>query len=225
MFRSTFVARSVPFSPRNLFAVFAVLLTVAALSIAITPQALAFPPNVPSKSTAQSELNSLTVRSEESMTGYSRDRFPHWHAVSGNCNTREMVLKRDADYVTVGSDCYPTSGKWYSYYDGVVRYSPSQISIDHVVALAEAWRSGAKHWTTSRRESFANDLNGPQLIAVTTEVNSSKGDRDPASWAPPRYGARCAYSKFWIHTKYRWDLHLQSSEKSALQSMLNTCSY
>ena len=97
--------------------------------------------------------------------------------------------------------------------------------IDHVVALAEAWRSGAQHWTTSRRQSFANDLSGPQLIAVTDNVNQAKGDQDPSTWQPPRSGARCAYSKWWIHTKYRWGLHLQSAEKSALQSMLNTCAY
>lgn len=203
---------------------FAVLLAVT-VSITTAPAALAFPPDVPPKSQVQSELSSLTVRSEGSMTGYSRDKFPHWIAVSGNCNTRETVLKRDGKNVTVDGACYPTSGSWYSHYDGVTRYSPSQISIDHIVALAEAWRSGASGWTTERRKAFANDLKGPQLIAVTTEVNSSKGDRDPASWKPPRSSAYCAYSKFWIHTKYRWGLHLQSAEKSALQSMLNTCSY
>lgn len=136
-----------------------------------------------------------------------------------------MVLKRDGTNVTTNSDCYPTSGSWYSHFDGITRYSASDISIDHIVALAEAWRSGAASWTTDRRRAFANDLNGPQLIAVTIEVNSSKGDRDPSAWKPPRTGAYCAYSKFWIHTKYRWGLHLQSAEKSALQSMLNTCSY
>lgn len=210
---------------RSWFVLTVAVVLVVAAAVLNAPAAVAFPPNVPSKSTAQYELSRLTVRSELSMDGYSRDKFPHWHSVSGNCNTREMVLKRDADYVNVGADCYPDSGRWYSYYDGAVRYSASQISIDHIVALAEVWRSGAKNWSTSRREAFANDLNGPQLIAVTTEVNSSKGDRDAASWRPPRYEARCAYAKFVIHTKYRWGLHLQSSEKTALQSMLGGCSY
>jgi hypothetical protein len=158
------------------------------------------------------------------MTGYSRDLFPHWIDQGNSCNTREVVLKRDADSVTVGSDCYPTSGRWYSYYDGAIWSQPSDLDIDHVVALAEAWRSGARNWTTSKRQGFANDLSGPQLIAVTDNVNQSKGDQDPSTWQPPRTGARCAYSKWWIHTKYRWGLHLQSSEKTALQSMLNTCS-
>lgn len=210
---------------RRLVAVVAAVLTFAAVSVAIAPSALAYPPDVPPKSQVQSELNALSVRSEGSMTGYSRDKFPHWHTVSGTCNTREYVLKRDADYVTVGADCYPTSGKWYSYYDGASWYNPSDVDIDHVVALAEAWRSGASSWTTSRRESFANDVSGPQLIAVTDDVNQAKGDKDPSAWKPPRSSFHCAYSKFWIHTKYRWGLHLQSTEKSALQTMLNTCSY
>ncbi|RBM16770.1 hypothetical protein DI005_24525 [Prauserella sp. PE36] len=216
-------------SPRNslsgLLTVAVAVLLFAAGSIVCVPSAVALPPGTPSKATAQSQLNSLSVRSQESMTGYSRDRFPHWITISGTCNTRETVLKRDADSVTVGSDCYPTSGRWYSYYDGAVWYQASDLDIDHIVPLAEAWRSGASHWTTSKRQSFANDLNGPQLIAVTDNVNQAKGDQDPSTWQPPRSGARCAYAKWWIHTKYRWGLHLQSSEKSALQSMLNSCSY
>lgn len=213
-------------APRRSWSVLLAAFTVAiAASVTNAPAAFAFPPDVPPKAQVQSELNSLTVRTEGSMTGYSRDKFPHWNTVSGTCNTREMVLKRDGTNVTTNSDCYPTSGSWYSHFDGITRYSASDISIDHIVALAEAWRSGAASWTTDRRRAFANDLNGPQLIAVTIEVNSSKGDRDPSAWKPPRTGAYCAYSKFWIHTKYRWGLHLQSAEKSALQSMLNTCSY
>lgn len=210
---------------RRLAAVFSTLVVLAAVSVAIAPSALAFPPDVPSKSQVQSELNALTVRTEGSMTGYSRDKFPHWHTVTGACNTREMVLKRDGTNVVTDSACYPTSGSWWSHYDGATWYNPSDVDIDHVVALAEAWRSGASSWTTSRRESFANDLDGPQLIAVTDDVNQAKGDKDPSAWKPPRAGAHCAYSKFWIHTKYRWGLHLQSAEKSALQTMLNTCSY
>lgn len=199
------------------------VLVLSAVFLYERPTTWAVPPNTPSKSTAQSELNSLTVQSEGSMDGYSRDKFPHWSNQGDGCNTRQVVLKRDAD--NYSGSCPVTSGKWYSYYDGITVESPSEIDIDHIIPLAEAWRSGASSWTTEKRESFANDLDGPQLIAVTSSVNRSKGDQDPSTWKPPRSGAHCAYAKWWIHTKYRWGLHLQSSEKSALQSMLNTCSY
>jgi hypothetical protein len=196
----------------------------AALSVTLVSPAAATPPNIPSKSTAQSELNALTVAAEGSMTGYSRSLFPHWIIISGSCDTRETVLKRDGTSVTVDSSCYPTSGRWYSPYDGATWTNPADVDIDHVVPLAEAWRSGASAWTTSKRQSFANDLTYPQLIAVTDNVNQAKGDQDPSTWQPPLSSYRCTYAKMWIRSKYHWGLKLQSSEKTALQSMLNTCS-
>lgn len=198
-------------------------LAVMACTTLAPPSAQATPPGIPSKTTAQSELNALTVATEGSMTGYSRDKFPHWITVSGSCNTREMVLKRDGTNVSTGTDCYPISGSWYSPYDGATWTSPADVDIDHIVPLAEAWRSGASSWTTAKRQSFANDLTHPQLIAVTDNVNQSKGDKDPSSWKPPRTAYYCTYSKMWIQSKSTWGLKLQSAEKTALQSMLNTC--
>lgn len=207
---------------KSLMFIFALLLSFTALQF--DPQtASALPPGTPSKSDAQSQLNSLTVKSEDSMSGYSRNLFPHWSSQGNGCDTRQLVLQRDADYYS--GNCPVTSGKWYSYFDGVTVYSPSEIDVDHIVPLAEAWRSGASSWTTEKRKEFANDLSGPHLIAVTASVNRSKGDQDPSTWQPPRSGAHCGYAKWWINTKYTWDLSLQSSEKSSLQTMLNTCSY
>ncbi|MFI7492935.1 HNH endonuclease family protein [Micromonospora echinaurantiaca] len=203
--------------------VMAMVAGVGLISVGSTPAA-ATPPGIPSKATAQSQLNALRVAAQGSTSGYSRDLFPHWITISGSCNTREQVLKRDGTSVVVDSSCAATSGRWYSPYDGATWYAASDVDIDHVVPLAEAWRSGANSWTTSRRQSFANDLTRPQLIAVTDNVNQAKGDQDPSTWQPPRSAYRCTYSKMWITVKYSWGLSLQSSEKSALQSMLNTCS-
>ncbi|TDL31073.1 HNH endonuclease [Jeotgalibacillus sp. S-D1] len=207
---------------KSMMFVFALLLSLASFQFDL-PSASAIPPETPSKSAAQTQLNSLTVEPESSMSGYSRDKFPHWSGQGSGCDTRQLVLQRDADYYS--GTCPVTSGKWYSYFDGVIVNSPSEIDIDHVVPLAEAWRSGASSWTTEKSREFANDLNGPQLIAVTASVNRSKGDQDPSTWQPPRAGAHCGYAKWWINTKYRWDLSLQSAEKSSLQTMLNSCSY
>ncbi|WP_433314279.1 HNH endonuclease family protein [Micromonospora sp. CA-269861] len=195
----------------------------ACLAVVSAQPALATPPGIPSKATAQSQLNALTVATQGSTSGYSRDLFPHWITVSGSCNTREQVLKRDGTSVVVDSSCAATSGRWYSPYDGATWTAAADVDIDHVVPLAEAWRSGANSWTTSRRQSFANDLTRPQLIAVTDNVNQSKGDQDPSTWQPSLASYRCTYSKMWITVKYSWGLTLQSSEKSALQGMLNTC--
>ncbi|MEU8182055.1 DUF1524 domain-containing protein [Micromonospora sp. NPDC049047] len=201
----------------------AVVASAGLVGVSAQP-ASATPPGIPSKATAQSQLNALTVATEGSSSGYSRDLFPHWITISGSCNTREQVLKRDGTSVVVDSSCAATSGRWYSPYDGATWSAASDVDIDHVVPLAEAWRSGANSWTTSRRQSFANDLSRPQLIAVTDNVNQSKGDQDPSTWQPSLSSYRCTYSKMWITVKYNWGLRLQSSEKSALQAMLNTCS-
>lgn len=183
----------------------------------------ATPPNIPSAATAASELAALTVASESHQDSYDRDLFPHWITISGTCNARETVLKRDGTNVVVDSSCAPTSGSWRSPYDGATWTAASDVDIDHVVPLAEAWRSGAWAWTTSRRQSFANDLNFPQLWAVTDNVNQAKGDDDPAAWRPPLTSFHCTYARAWIRVKHAWGLTLQSSEKSALNSMLATC--
>ena len=200
-----------------------VLVAAATLTFGFVSPALATPPNIPSVDTARSELASLTVASESTQTGYSRDLFPHWITQSGTCNTREVVLKRDGTNVVTDSACAATSGSWKSPYDGATWTLASDIDIDHVVPLSEAWKSGAASWTTSRRQAFANDLSGPQLIAVTDNVNQAKGDKDPAAWKPPLTSYYCTYAKMWVRTKKNWGLTLQSSEKTALTGMLNTC--
>jgi hypothetical protein len=202
--------------------VVAVCLSLLVMLVSPAP-ADALPPGIPSASAARTQLNALTVRAEGSSSGYSRDLFPHWSTVSGACDTRETVLRRDGSGVTVDSSCRATGGSWFSVYDGITETAASDIDIDHVVPLAEAWRSGASGWSTARREDFANSLGTAQLVAVTDNSNQSKGDRDPAAWRPTRASFHCTYARMWIGAKYSWGLSLQSAEKTALQSMLNTC--
>ena len=206
------------------------LLTLSIATVAATTAwvvgagpALAYPPDPPSASTAQTQLASLTVRAEGSSTGYSRDKFPHWHTVSGTCDTRDVVLKRDGIGVTVDSNCEPTAGRWYSVYDATYITDDSAVDIDHIVPLSEAWKSGASSWTTAKREGFANNLSIAQLIAVSASSNRSKGDKDPASWKPTNTSVHCIYAREWIWVKYTYQLTLQSTEKTALQQMLAAC--
>ncbi|TCP54152.1 uncharacterized protein DUF1524 [Tamaricihabitans halophyticus] len=202
-------------------------LTVVALSgglvLGLAPAASAVPPNIPDTETAQTMLTELEVAPDGSMDGYDRDEFPHWSTVSDNCNTREEVLKRDGEGVEVGEDCYPTSGSWFSPFDGETRSEPSDISIDHMVPLANAWRTGAAEWTRDKREQFANDLDDPQLIAVTPESNGAKGDSSPDEWKPEVREHWCDYGKSWIAVKDKWQLTVNEAEKGALEEMLGTC--
>ncbi|MGW7051333.1 HNH endonuclease family protein [Streptomyces sp. NPDC054887] len=205
-------------------AVLAASAALAGTSVLLTaPTAQASPPTPVSAATARTYLAGLTERAEGSSTGYSRDKFPHWITQSGTCNTREVVLKRDGVNVQQDSSCAAVSGSWYSEYDGATWTLASDLDIDHVVALAEAWRSGASGWTTSQRQAFANDLTRPQLIAVTDNVNQAKSDLDPAEWLPSRTAYRCTYARMWVHVKHHWNLSVDSAEKSALQGVLNAC--
>ncbi|MEU0836650.1 HNH endonuclease family protein [Streptomyces sp. NPDC005969] len=195
----------------------------ATTGLLTAPTAEAAMPTPVSAATARTYLSELTVSAEGSSTGYSRDKFPHWITQSGTCNTREVVLKRDGTNVAQDSSCAAVSGSWYSEYDGATWTAASDLDIDHMVPLAEAWRSGASSWTTAQRQAYANDLTRPQLIAVTDNVNQSKGDQDPAEWLPSRTAYRCTYVRAWVHVKHYYNLTVDSAEKSALQSVLNGC--
>ncbi|MFB6617700.1 HNH endonuclease family protein [Streptomyces sp. NPDC056367] len=197
---------------------------LAALTALVNaPTAQAAPPTPISAAAARAYLATATPQAEGSGSGYSRDLFPHWSTVSGTCNTRETVLKRDGVNVVTDSSCASVSGSWYSEYDGATWTAASDLDIDHVVALSEAWRSGASSWTTSKRQQFANDLTRPQLIAVTDNVNQAKGDLDPAEWMPSRTAYRCTYARMWVHVKQYWGLSMDSAEKTALVNVLNGC--
>ncbi|MFD9425283.1 MULTISPECIES: HNH endonuclease family protein [unclassified Streptomyces] len=205
-------------------AVAAASAALAATSALLTaPTAQAAMPTPVSAATARTYLGELTVGAEGSSSGYSRDKFPHWITQSGACNTREVVLKRDGTNVQQDSSCAAVSGSWYSEYDGATWTVASDLDIDHMVPLAEAWRSGASGWTTAQRQSFANDLTRPQLIAVTDNVNQSKSDKDPGEWLPSRSAYLCTYARAWVHVKHYYDLSVDATEKSALQATLNNC--
>lgn len=205
----------------------AVLAASAALAattgLLTAPSAQAAMPTPVAASTARTYLSQLTVQAEGSSSGYSRDKFPHWITQSGACDTREVVLKRDGTNVSQNSSCAAVSGSWYSEYDGATWTAASDVDIDHMVPLAEAWRSGAAAWTTAQRQAYANDLTRPQLIAVTDNVNQSKGDKDPASWMPSRAAYKCTYARAWVHVKHYYGLTVDSAEKTALQSALSGC--
>ncbi|KAL7625902.1 hypothetical protein AAE478_005126 [Parahypoxylon ruwenzoriense] len=187
------------------------------------PMPMPTPPGIPSASSARSQLNGLIVATATDDGTYNRDLFPTWDTISGTCNTREYVLKRDGTGVVVGSDCYPTSGSWKSPYDGATWTAPSDLDIDHMVPLKNAWISGANKWTTAKREQFANDIDRPQLWAVTDNVNSAKGDKSPDKWKPPLTSFYCTYASAYVAVKSYWDLSVTSAEKSALSGMLSTC--
>ncbi|KAK4446649.1 hypothetical protein QBC34DRAFT_469140 [Podospora aff. communis PSN243] len=194
------------------------------LLLATTVAVSATPPGIPSLSQAQSSLSTLRVRPRSSATTYNRTLFPHWKTHSGPCNIREYVLVRDGtNVVTSSTTCAATSGTWFSPYDNKTWTRASDVDIDHMVPLANAWASGADAWTTARREGFANDVEGPQLWVVTDSVNQGKGDRGPEVWRPGVEGFWCVYARSWVGVKAKWGLSVTEGEREALVGMMGGC--
>lgn len=176
-----------------------------------------------SPETALDQLDELLIQDEHE-DGYDRSLFPHWDSgVEGTCTTRQVVLKHQGEDVQTGDDCQPVSGTWTSTYDNETFTDPGEVDIDHLVALGEAWRSGAHAWTTQERQQFANDLDSPQLWAVSASSNRSKGDADPADWMPPNQDVHCEYVTAWIEVKHTWDLTVDPDEEQALHQTLQKC--
>ena len=158
---------------------------------------------------------------EERIGGYDRKLFKHWVDANGNGkNTRAEVLIAESLVSVQFSSTGKTvsTGKWLSLYDGETWTKASDVDVDHVVALAEAWRSGAWKWSSSRRQSYANDLGVAwTLRAVTDNVNQSKSDDDPTYWLPPLESANCVYLTEWVAVKIRWKLTVDAEERQSIR--------
>jgi len=158
---------------------------------------------------------------EERIGGYKRSLFKHWVDANGNGkNTRAEVLIAESlvpvRFTSTGKTV--STGKWLSLYDGETWTKASDVDVDHVVALAEAWRSGAWKWSSSRRQSYANDLDVAwTLRAVTDDVNQSKSDSDPTNWLEISAPAVCVYLTEWVAVKIRWKLSVDAEERQSIR--------
>ena len=173
--------------------------------------------------TALSVLSTIAVQNEYK-TGYSRSLFKHWIDANGNgCDTREEVLIAESQSKPQvdAYGCKVIEGDWLSPYDNVMHTNPSDLDIDHMVPLKEAWDSGAWNWTAAQRQTFANDLSDPRaLIAVTAGQNRSKSDRDPSNWIPPQKSYVCTYLSEWVAIKAKWKLSMDQSEFGRIKNLL-----
>ena len=177
---------------------------------------------------ALAALNNLEVKGRAPKTGYARSQFPHWSDPDRNgCDARNDTLKRDLTNVTykVGTrDCKVIAGQLLDPFSGkVITFSTTKvvIDIDHVVALSNAWQTGAAYFDKSKRTQIANDpLN---LLAVDSKLNRQKGDGDAATWLPPSKAFRCEYVARQVAVKAKYGLWVTQPEKVAIDKILSTC--
>ena len=182
--------------------------------------------------TAVDVVEMLAVKGRAPKTGYARDQFgTAWKDVDHNgCDTRNDILNRDLIsiiYKVSSQDCVvmsgvlidPYSGETISFLRGVT--TSSDVQIDHVVALSNAWQTGAFKLTIEKRTALANDpLN---LLAVKGRLNSQKGAGDAATWLPPKKSYRCSYVARQVAVKFKYGLWLTAPEKAAILKLLQPC--
>lgn len=189
------------------------------------------PSSTPAAGDPHTLLDQLTVAPSRPLTGYSRSQYGQaWtddvDVLLGRngCDTRNDQLKLAAQPGTVrtkpGSHGRKvTAGTWTSPYTGQTITDRTKVSIDHVVPLAQSWRSGAQTWTARQRQNFANDP--LELLPVDTASNASKGDSTPDQWVPATN--RCFYARRWIIVKATYHLSATAPETAALTELLTTC--
>ena len=174
-------------------------------------------------------IATLAVKGRAPKTGYTREQFgTAWKDIDGNsCDTRNDILKRDLVAQVYKDRCIIISGVLLDPYSGesidfVRGVSTSlAVQIDHVVALSNAWQTGAFKLTVEKRTAFANDpLN---LLAVKGKLNSQKSDGDAATWLPPKKSYRCEYVARQVAVKAKYGLWLTAPEKAAIVKIIATC--
>lgn len=196
-----------------------------------TPEPTDDAPNVPGKKgEALRWLGQLRVKRWDRDVGYDREtKFGYpWEDVDGNgCDTRNDILARDFRTVTSTDGCIVYRGVLHDMYTGkLIRFTRGTttslaVQVDHVVALHNAWLTGAQKLTQGMRVAFANDpLN---LEAVDGPTNLSKSDDDASWWLPPKRSSRCEYVARQISVKREYQLWVTADEKIAMQSVLATC--
>ena len=171
-------------------------------------------------------------KGSESVPQYSRDQFgQRWADVDRNgCDTRNDVLKRDLHDLQMkrsSPQCVVVSGVLDDPYTGRQidfqrgEDSSEAVQIDHVVALANAWKSGAWQWDAARRQDFANDPFN--LLAVDGAANQDKGASSADQWLPSNSAYQCAYVQRQIAVKASWGLGVTRAEKKVMTSVLERC--
>lgn len=215
------------------------ILTITLLVLGINPDFLQETPQVaPPPTDVLSEvqnseraievLDRLEVKGRAPKTGYSRAEFGSGWGAVGGCDMRNIMLARGmSDVVLSADDCVVLSGALNDPYTGnLVQFirgssSSSDVQIDHVVALSDAWQKGAQQLGEDVRFQFANDpLN---LLAVDGPANQEKGDSDAASWLPSNKSFRCQYVARQISVKEKYTLWLTEAEKAVMKRVLNGC--
>ena len=205
--------------------IISIILLVSAVLSAVPTEPLQLPGQpVTAVGPASDVLETLAVKGRAPKTGYDREQFGNGWAIVNGCDTRNILLYRDMTNVTLEDECIVEKGTLADPYTGAtIQFSRGQtdVQIDHVVALSDAWQKGAQAMSRDQRIQFANDpLN---LLAVDGPANQEKSDGDAATWLPENVGFRCAYVARQIAVKQKYALWVTEPEREAMLRVLSNC--
>ena len=185
-------------------------------------------PTPPVAGTALATVARLTVKGRAPKTGYTRAQFGQtWYDVDGNgCDTRNDILRRDLSSRQMKNACKVMAGTLATdpYTGTSIRFiygGASELDIDHVVALSDAWQKGAAQWAAGKRLALANDP--VNLLAVDASANRSKGDGDAATWLPSYKAYRCTYVARQVAVKGKYGVWVTAAERDAMIRVLRAC--
>ncbi len=173
------------------------------------------------------ELEKLVVKGRAPKTDYSREQFGSGWTTTNGCDTRNIILNRDLTSSLVDESCRVISGTLNDPYTGKTigfkrgTETSSDVQIDHVVALSDAWQKGAQQLTKAQRIVLANDP--LELLAVDGPANQQKSDGDAATWLPSYKPFRCQYVARQIAVKIKYSLWVTQAEKDAIKNTLRSC--
>ncbi len=201
-------------------------LSTSPLSTAAETPSTVEPPVV-AASLALAALDALPVKGRAPKTGYNREQFGQaWTDVDRNgCDTRTDILGATLTGISRSGRCTIMSGILSDPYTGrsitYIRGGTSEVDIDHVVALSNAWQTGAFGFPFAKRVALANDP--VNLLAVDASANRQKGDGDAATWLPPNKAFRCNYVARQVAVKRKYELWVTAPEASAMRTILQSC--
>lgn len=209
-------------------------------TLAVSPSISAAPAtgSIPVGQSATQVLSTLTIGTKSNA---SSDRKSHqWNKVdekSGNYTTRDLVLERDMNNVTFNSRGNVKSGILLEPYTGkTIHFQRGQsnkteggsasnrdggIQIDHVVAYAEAYRSGLDKLDFQQRDTYYNDPD--VLLASQAEANNVKKDGTIVEWEPSNKTFQCDYVSLQIGIKAKYGLIVDKTEHDEMADVLKTC--
>jgi hypothetical protein len=211
---------------------------------------------------AKSTLEKLPVKDVDFRQKYDRkaDFGDGWLDIDNNgCDTRNDILKRDMLAYDKNQqikykdnkNCKIESGSLYDPYTNSIKQfqygtkTSSDVQVDHMVALKDAWLTGAQDWDYNKRVQYANSPD--VLISSDGKTNMAKGDGNCAGpswnltvgtcdiwdnptiskvflvWQIPNYSWVCDYESKLVEIRQKWGLFVTSGQKQTYGKVLDTC--